>query len=52
MLELHAPLEDVGVVARVVAGRIRTRQAEQRGQLGQEQLVVGALAYRRQTASA
>jgi hypothetical protein len=39
----HAALEDVGVVARVVARRVRHREAQQHAQLRQEQLVVGAL---------
>jgi hypothetical protein len=41
--EAHAALEDVGVVARVVARRVGPRQAEQLGELADEELVVGAL---------
>ena len=40
----HAALEHVGVVARVVASGVGARQAEEFAQLGEEELVVGALA--------
>ena len=46
MRELHAALEHVGVVAGVVAGGVGFGRAEQVAQLGDEELVVGALRAR------
>lgn len=40
---LHAAFEDVVVVPRLVACRVRPRQVQRLAQLGQENLVVGAL---------
>jgi hypothetical protein len=41
MRKLHPAFEHVGVVAGVVAGRIRPLQTEQFDQFAEEQLVVG-----------
>ena len=41
MRKLHPAFEHIGVVAGVVAGRIRPRQAEQFDQFAEEKLVVG-----------
>ena len=44
VVEHHAALEHVGVVARVVTRRVRSRHAQQGAEFGDEELVVGPLA--------
>ena len=51
MAKAHAPLEDVGVLARVLARRVGLRQIEQPREFGDEELVVGEFGAARRAAS-